>query len=44
MYFTLQAVLQTGVNNEDKSSVGYLSTLHSEIQIPRETQLFEISV
>jgi len=44
MYFTLQAVLQTRINNEDKSSVGYLSILHSEIQISRKTRLFETSV
>jgi len=44
MYFTLQAVLQTGINKEDKFSFGYLSTLHSDIQIPRKTLLFDTSV
>jgi len=33
--------LEIGINNEGKSSAGYLSTLHSEIQIQRKNLLFE---
>jgi hypothetical protein len=43
-YFTLQGFLQAGINNEDRSSIGHLSKLHSEVQIPRKTLLFETSV